>query len=207
MPRADGTFYNSWDMAKSKEGHGGPWISTTDRGYRNKVHAPWCLYAPVGKKFKPEKDVEERLPYSMEPGQCHVFPTFDEAAEWAKENLGIPGWKRDRWGGYHPSETANDRACIGMSWRVCTNKRKPGETMCGVHLGVVRRDVEWKQKWADRIERDGANSAIQKDAIAAGEALGLKVSRSHGAHVGMHAEDFLALCRELSELRELREFV
>jgi hypothetical protein len=191
MPRGKDGFINSWDRAQA---HGKVWLSTSD--------VRWVAHAPKGRAFK--EHVGEKLPWSMKDKSARLFKTFTEATEWAETTYGITGWKRDSMGAYHPSETDHDVACEGYSsFRVCSNRRKPGETMCGVHLGVVRRDTERAVRMKEMTEGWKRDEQLRRDCLAAAEPLGIPVGK--GNHVRMHAEDFLALCRELTELRELRE--
>lgn len=193
MPRGRDGFINSWDRAQA---HGKVWLSSSD--------VRWMVHAPAGRVFK--EHVGEKLPLGTKDRSARLFRTFTEATEWAEETYGITGWKRDGMGAYHPSETDHDVACEGSrGFRVCNNKRKPGETMCGVHLGVVRRDAERAVRMKEMTEGWKRDGQLRKDCQAAAEKLGIPVDK--GSHVRMHAEDFLALCRELDELRQMREFL
>lgn len=202
-PRDKDGYFNSWERAKA---HGGPWLTASD------VH--WLLYAPVGKtltvrrrKIRLTRGAGGPDEYEMVQMNHRSFKTFDEAAALAVELYGpIAGWKRDRHGGYHPSDTPHpeDTPCVGYGLRVCGNRRKPGETMCGVHLNVIAKREQRRVESEARRERWARDSQLRKDCQEAAAKLGIPVGK--GSHVSMHAEDFLALCRELSELRELREF-
>lgn len=189
MPRPDGTFFNSWERAQA---HGGPWLSTSG--------VFWLLHAPKGKVFTVQNRKDETVTTPQ-----RSFKTFAEAIEVAEKLWGVKAWKRDNMKAFHPSDDGtNDVPCVGYGLKVCGNLRKPGETMCGVHLNVVRRDAERKVAWRERTERWSRDRKLSEDCRKAAEPLGIPVNKGH--HVSMHAEDFLALCWELTELRELREF-
>src|SRR6185437_3646523 len=201
MPRADGTFHNSHDMADAVPEAliTNLWSSGYDASHRGGKLAPWALFAPKGQTFKP--DPTEKISTLMyRQGAVHVFAVFADAAAWAEKHLGITGWKRDRWGGYHPSLTAHDIPCearVHQSGRaakgsVCDKKVKPGETMCGVRLAGARRRAEADQKYQEQKEGWARDDRLSKDCREAAAKLDIPVGKGH--HVSMHAEDFLALC-------------
>ena len=92
------------------------------------------------------------------------------------------------------------------SFYVCNKKRKPGEKLCGVHLNSERKREDRRQASIERAgEKWKRDDQLTKDRLAAAAELGVQTNRN--GHIGMHAEDFLALCRELTELREMREMM
>lgn len=183
--------------------------------------ANWNLYAHPGKAWK-LADGERSC--GMHQGKAKPFATFDDLAAWCEEKLGITAWEGDRWGGWHPSTTKDERPCeervsaTGIRMPPsgpCGKKIKPGEDVCGVHLGARNRATAKAAEYREKTESSAAGHKIAQDAVAALEAHGIK-SREHyhiplagsdpGRYTGevrVHAEDVLALLRKLDHAAEI----
>lgn len=219
MDKGKNKVFNSYDVAKE---HGNVWIhSLGGRDYRDKELAWWAVVAPVGKKFTP--DPNETV-YLSDPGTYHVFVTFDDAAEWCKKYYKIAGWKRDKFGGYHPSDTGHDRPCGQRmtrsegrwTWSVVCDKLSVDGGECNFHRSLrTRKDVAKATKTAasDAIkEQSESGRRIAEDAIAALEKESIKAKprvrwvefdNLYTGEVVVHAEDVLKMVREIQYLREM----
>lgn len=184
----------------------------------------WTMYPRAGRAFNRPGSL--KVPLHMTSGTLG-FESFEAAARWAREHLDIAGWKRDKHGGYHEDVSGTDVPCdreVSRSWgRVsawgrCDNKRKAGQGACGLHLGADERAIKKGQVAREKRERSEAGERIAKDGVSALAEIEVKArAYYHQAHrfedsgytgeVRVHAEDVLALVREVQELRALREIM
>lgn len=206
--------FNSWGIA---EDHGDVWITgMSGSDYRDGQLALWGVVAPSHVTFTPEPN--ERINFSKD--RYHVFVTFADAAKWCFDHYGIIGFKRDKFGGYHPSTTDHDVACgrhihrtEGRSFSVwpCDRLSVDGGE-CKLHRSLTERQETKRAAEAEaervRKERSTSGQRIAKDAIdaLAEEEITATPDWNRGGYngrVSVHAEDVLTMVRELRRLREI----
>jgi hypothetical protein len=212
-------FFNSHDVAKD---HGDVWITSLG-GSDSRDHktAWWGVVAATGRAFI--ADPNEKL-NQKDARKYHVFVTFDDAAAWCLKAYNITGWKRDKFGGYHPDPSAHDRPCgrpmfkdqgRWTSFSVCDRLSVDGGE-CKFHRSVDLRASTKQTAEAEKRrtvkESSDAGKQIAADAIAALEDESIKARPSshvvdydyaYTGEVIIHAEDILRLTRELAHLREM----
>jgi hypothetical protein len=211
---------NSYDVAQD---HGTVWIHSLNGGgdRRGTKQAWWAVVAPKGTKFTPDKNEKLHL---KSADRYHVFETFDDAAKWCKKHYGVKGFERDKFGGYHPSETKHDTPCgrrmskdegRWTSFSVCDRLSVDGGE-CKLHRSIdlrieTKRAVEAEAKHTQQ-ENSDAGKRIAEDAVAAlaeesitssvrGRLAGYEYV--YTGEVIIHAEDMLRLTREIKHFREM----
>lgn len=202
--------FNSWDIAQE---HGDVWITGMSGGdYRDGQLALWGVVAPNHVTFSPEPN--ERINFDKD--RYHVFVTFADAAKWCLDHYGIIGFKRDKFGGYHPSTTERDMACgrhmhrtEGRSFSVWPcNRLSVDGGECKLHRSLIERNNAKRSAERIREERSTSGQRIAQDVIdaLAEEKIEASADWSRGGYngrVSIHAEDVLTMIRELRRLREI----
>lgn len=142
--------------------HGMPWISghSGNGGYdtpsRGGKSCDWLVHARPGKSWKLPDDVEVPLREGRNSAGGRVsttlpFVTLEEAQAFVVRQIGHEtGWKIYK-EGLHPDPKANDVPCGKRTWwsqglasghRICFNRRREGEEVCGFHASVERKAAE-----------------------------------------------------------------
>lgn len=219
---------SSYDIASA---HHRVWASTLwstgyDASYRDGTPAYWALWAPDGKAWRVESLAAGEKPASLLNRRPHVFVTFDDLDAYARKHHGVVGWRHDKWDGWHPADPdTGDRPC-GVTitnrgrisrFSVCGKRRKKGLEICGHHDAHARRRAERAAASREQSERSDSGLAIAEDAVQALATIDVAASTHYqrpwgsglGSYTGevlVHAEDVMALVKELRELRTFKEF-
>jgi hypothetical protein len=97
----------------------------------------------------------------------------------------------------------------------CARPALDGDTLCGLHRGGRNRAAAAEAERAQANDRSLSNRQIAEDAVAELAALDIKGkanfeihgSGSYDGRVKVHAEDLLALLREVREFREMKDLL
>jgi hypothetical protein len=192
-------------------------------------HDHWALLgAPLAAVGTPDHVIKRRL-HAL-PGSI-PFASWDDLVYWARQTLGVDGWDclsgTNYWTPVPGStaapcmETVRHGDARMSSYGTCAKPIKENG-LCGQHAAVVRRRTEAAQERQAHKEQEDANHRIAADAVEAlakfalegRDVPGVKASCDYDSYrsermpggyngrVSLHAEDLLAILREVGWRRE-----
>jgi len=176
-----GTYHHSggYDMATAADGSNAAWY----------VHAaPGKVFCLQGKEEIPLGSFRRRNTEDQIRSKAKPFATFDDAAAWCERTYGIVGWKRDRFGGYHPNPKGTDRPCgesmssyegLASTHGWCDKKRKPGEDLCGIHLNAIRTREKNQAAADEHSSRSDENQRAAQDVVDELAEFGIEKAKPH----------------------------
>lgn len=201
--------------------HSGGYDSGNVIGSDGQSHsAYWYLLPKPGKQFKnPLREGEKHAGVKGHQNGGKPFATFEDAAAWAKERLGITGWKYNAKGIYLADnsqpmpEVCSEIVSGDWSIRVCGKPAKRNG-LCGRHATASEKreanHIAWKTKWnaeqeADARSRENERSAADYVARLAGYGIKSSIaydkSRTCHGQVALQGEKAIAIVEELLLLR------